>query len=223
MKIECIHPWDIKPAEARAIQRELARRVVLEDRFSLVRTVCGVDISFKNNIARAACVILRFPGFEPVECSIHLSPVKFPYVPGLLSFREIPALLPALEKLKVDPDLLLVDGQGYAHPRRFGLASHLGLISDKPTVGCAKSRLLGIFREPGVEKGSMEYLYDGDEIIGVALRTRDNVKPVFVSVGHNISLHSAVRFVLDCCTMYRTPEPIRLAHLVAGGQVLKLR
>ncbi len=217
MKIATSHSWDITPEEARRVQEELAGKVVQEDRFSPVRTIGGVDIGERGGVARAACVVMSFPELEVVDCAVSSSPTSFPYVPGLLSFREIPALIPALEKLKVDPDLMLVDGQGFAHPRRFGLASHLGVLCSKPSIGCAKSKLLGSFREPGPERGSMECLYDGEVIIGMALRTRDHVKPLFVSVGHNISLNSAVHFVLQCCTRYRLPEPVRFAHHAAGG------
>lgn len=217
MKIDSLHSWNLETEDARRLQLELAGKVIQEDRFSSIKTVGGVDIGVSGGEAHAACVVMSFPELEVVDCAVSSSPTSFPYVPGLLSFREIPALIPALEKLKVDPDLMLVDGQGLAHPRRFGLASHLGVLCNKPSIGCAKSKLFGSFREPGPERGSMECLYDGEVIIGMALRTRDHVKPLFVSVGHNISLYSAVRFVLQCCTRYRLPEPVRFAHNTASG------
>ncbi len=139
----------------------------------------------------------------------------YPYIPGFLSFREIPALIPVLEKIHVEPDILIVDGQGIAHPRRLGLASHLGLISNKPSIGCAKSKLIGMYREPGIRKGDWEYLKDGDEIIGAVLRTRTAVRPVFVSIGHGVTLESAVDLILQCCTRYRLTDPIRHAHRAA--------
>ena len=150
--------------------------------------------------------------FEVVETAIASMDVTFPYIPGLLSFREAPVCLAAVEKLENEPDVFLIDGQGIAHPRRLGLASHLGLFLDKPTIGCAKSRLTGTFEEPAVEKGSNRPLYDGDEVIGAVVRTRSNVKPLFVSVGHRCMLEDAIDLTLACATKYRLPEPTRLAH-----------
>jgi len=219
MKINLFHSWKLSPEQACKIQKELAGRVVKEDRFSQISTICGVDVSIRGDAAWAGCVVMSFPDLDPLDYSITSSYISFPYIPGLLSFREIPALIPAIEKLRVEPDLFLVDGQGFAHPRRFGLASHVGLLYNKPSVGCAKSKLIGTFREPGDKKGNREYLYDGEEIIGVVLRTRDNVKPLFISVGQNISINSAMEFVLKSCTRYRIPEPLRLAHQAACGNL----
>ena len=164
-------------------------------------------------------MVLSYPTLETVECRIASTEVTFPYVPGLLSFRETPVLVPVLESLILRPDVLLVDGQGIAHPRRFGIACHLGLLFDIPTIGCAKSRLTGKFEEPGRAKGSRAELKDGEEVIGAALRTRDGTKPIFVSIGHKVDLESALRIVLGCVGKYRIPEPTRRAHLAAAGKI----
>ena len=175
-----------------------------------------------NRFARkgtAAVVVLEYPGMELVETSVVTDRIELPYVPGLLSFREIPLTLKAFERLKTVPDLVLVDGQGVAHPRRIGLASHLGLCLDIPTIGCAKSRLCGEHGEPGWERGSMAALYDAGEQIGAVLRSKDGVKPLFVSTGHRIDLEDAVHWVLECCRGYRLPQPSRLAHLASKGEL----
>ena len=164
-------------------------------------------------------MVLSYPTLETVECRIARTEVAFPYVPGLLSFRETPVLVPVLESLALRPDVLLVDGQGIAHPRRFGIACHLGLLFDIPTIGCAKSRLTGKFEEPGQAKGSHAELKDGEEVIGAALRTRDGTRPIFVSIGHKVDLESALRIVLGCVGKYRIPEPTRRAHLAAAGKI----
>ncbi len=216
MKIHTLHRWDVDPSDARAIQGNLAVQVVKRDTFTSVSTVCGVDVSFKGGMASAACVVMNFPELEMLVYSTHSTPVRFPYIPGLLSFREIPPLLHALEILTVEPDLIIADGQGIAHTRALGLASHLGLLLDTPTIGCAKSRLTGSFEEPGEERFDWEYLHRGDDIIGAVLRTRRGAKPVFVSIGHRISLHSALYYVSRCCTKYRITEPVRTAHRLAG-------
>lgn len=212
------HSWDLSPGEARDLQRQLQGRVKVAPSVGQLRWVAGVDVSVKRDKARAAVVVLSFPGLELVEAAVHDQPVSFPYVPGLLAFREGPAVLAALTKLESVPDLLIFDAQGLAHPRRMGLATHLGVLLDLPSIGCAKSRLCGSHTEPGLQKGSWAPLVDGDETIGVVLRTRDHVKPVFVSVGHRVDLEGAVQTVLACCTKYRLPEPTRWAHRVAGGE-----
>jgi deoxyribonuclease V len=163
--------------------------------------------------------VLSFPELQLIDGVLVESPVSFPYIPGLLSFRETPPLLKAFTQLNTEPDLIIADGQGIAHPRRFGIASHLGLILDKPTVGCAKSRLWGRHKPPKNEAGSIEYLYDKSEIIGAAVRTRSNVSVVYISVGHRISLDSAIRLTLACCQRYRLPETTRYAHQAAAGQI----
>jgi deoxyribonuclease V len=154
---------------------------------------------------------------EVLETRVVEGEVSFPYVPGLFSFREIPLLIPALEKLKTTPNVMLVDGQGTAHPQRMGLAAHLGILMDIPTIGCAKSRLIGTHEEPSKEKGAYTYLYDKAEVIGVVLRTRTNISPVYVSIGHKISLPTTVELVLKCTTKFRIPEPLRTAHIACQG------
>ena len=213
------HAWNVSPAEARAIQERLRGFVVKEDRLGLIRHVAGVDVGFEagNTITRAAVAVLSFPALEPVDQAVVREPTRFPYVPGLLSFREIPAVLAALEQLRVQPDLLLCDGQGYAHPRRLGLACHLGLLADLPSIGVAKSRLIGTHAEPGNDKGDWAPLQDRDETIGAVLRTRRGVKPLYISVGHRVSLETALRLVLACTPRYRLPETTRKAHNLASG------
>ena len=213
-----LHSWDLTPAEARQTQEALRSRVIGEDKFGEIKTVGGVDLGFRQNIARASVVALNYPDLELIDGVVVESPVPFPYISGLLSFRELPPLLKAFDKIKTAPDLILADGQGIAHPRRFGLASHLGLVLDTPTIGCAKSRLWGQHKEPKNEVGAVEYLYDKAEIIGAAVRTRLNVRPVYVSVGHRISLSSAIWYTLSCCRKYRLPETTRHAHRAASGE-----
>jgi deoxyribonuclease V len=213
-----LHPWDVTPQRARAIQERLSRRVITEDAFGPVSSVAGVDVGFEDGgrITRAAVCVLSYPGLAPLEQAIARRPTRFPYVPGLLSFREIPAVMEALESLRVAPQLLLCDGQGYAHPRRFGLACHLGLLADLPSIGVAKSRLIGEHGALGQEKGSRTWLRDGDEIIGAVVRTRTAVRPLYVSVGHRVCLDTAIGLVLSCTTRYRLPETTRCADRLAS-------
>jgi deoxyribonuclease V len=224
MEARLRHRWDLSPREAVALQRELAPRVVTSGSPGPVRLVAGVDISvggrFGRSPGRGAVVVLSYPGLEPIEQSVIEKAATFPYIPGLLSFREIPVLLPAFGQLGSAPDLLVVDGQGWAHPRRMGLASHLGLLLDVPTIGCAKSRLIGQFEGLGEVRGSFAYLYDRNEKVGAAVRTRAGTKPVCVSVGHRIGLDEAVDWVLGLAPRYRVPEPTRLAHQAAAGKAL---
>ncbi len=219
MEILSLHEWPATTARAREIQLELAPRVVQEGTVISSRFIAGMDISVNRwaKTGTAAAVVLSYPNLKIVEVATVTGRLDFPYVPGLLTFREAPLVLAACAKLKVTPDLFIADGQGFAHPRRIGLASHLGLCLDVPTIGCAKSRLCGEYDVPAFEKGSFSELKDGGEVIGAALRTRSGVKPVFVSVGHKISLPEAVRWTLACCRGYRVPEPTRLAHQAAGG------
>ena len=204
------------PPELAARQRELAERVVVEDRLGDVRLVGGCDVSLRRSRrsadGAAAIVVLTFPGLEEVETATVRGRVEFPYVPGFLSFRELPLLKQAFETLKRRPDVLLTDGQGLAHPRRFGLACHVGLEFDLPTIGCAKSRLCGEFEPFEWRKGARSPLVVDGETVGCAVCTRDGVKPVFVSPGHRVSRETAVEIALRCCPRYRVPEPIRLAH-----------
>lgn len=211
-------PSDLK--EAVALQRELAKGVIKRDRFVKVGRVAGIDVGFegkRHEIARAAVVVLEFPELAIVEASIARRPVTFPYVPGLLAFREAPVILDALERLEYDPDLLLVDGHGRAHPRRIGIASHLGVLLDCPSIGCAKSRLVGESEMPSNHVGATSPLFDGREKIGLVVRTRENANPLYISIGHRVNLRSARSLVLECNRGYRLPEPTRLAHKLASG------
>ncbi len=223
MQYRSLHSWDVTPAEARELQNRLRTRVIEADQFGTINTVAGVDIGLKKGIALASVVVLSFPELQVVDSEVAECPVRFPYIPGLLSFREIPPLLTAFTRLQTEPDLVIVDGQGIAHPRRFGLASHLGLILDKPTIGCAKSRLWGRYEEPGQEQGAYTNLIDKGAVIGVAVRTRTNVRVVYVSIGHRISLDSARTLTLACCQGYRLPETTRHAHNAASGKIPKTR
>jgi deoxyribonuclease V len=218
MKTRKLHKWDLSYAEARDLQIRLARQVKFTAMKKTPALVAGLDCAFSKDDKRifAAVVVIGLPGFEVIETATATRKLTFPYIPGLLSFREAPVCIDAIEKLKARPDVFIVDGQGFAHPRRFGIASHIGLLVDRPTVGCAKSRLTGSFDEPGKRKGSYSPLVDSNETIGAVLRTRTDVKPVFVSVGHKCTLDNAIKVVLECTTRYRLPEPSRLAHQLVG-------
>lgn len=213
------HRWNLSPKQAIALQRRLAPRVERRDRLGEVRTVAGVDVGYdeQRGMARAAVVVLSFPDLRPVEQALARVPVRFPYLPGLLSFREVPAALAAFERLRRMPDLILCDGQGIAHPRRFGIASHLGLLLDRPTIGVAKTRLVGDHRAPADRRGAWTPLTDSGEVIGAVLRTRNGVKPLYVSIGHRVSLAGALRWVMACTTRHRLPETTRAAHRLASG------
>jgi deoxyribonuclease V len=222
MRITSLHRWDASPSEAKEIQQGLRSRVSTERTFNQVNTVAGIDVSIKNEVARAAIVVLSYPELTPLDYSLAELEVQFPYIPGLLAFREAPPVLAALEELKTETDLFIFDAQGLAHPRRMGLATHLGVIIDRPAIGCAKSRLCGSHHEPGSERGAFAHLYDGDEIIGAVVRTKTGVNPLYVSIGHKIDLPTAIEYVLGCCTKYRLPETTRHAHRVAGGERLQI-
>jgi deoxyribonuclease V len=218
MKTRKLHEWDLSYKEAVEIQNRLASQV----RFIVIKKkpkiIAGLDCAFSKDEKRifAVVVVIELSNFEIIETVTATRKLSFPYIPGLLSFREAPVCIDAIEKLKVRPDVFIVDGQGFAHPRRFGIASHIGVLWDMPTVGCAKSRLIGDFNEPGKRKGNFSPLTDNGEIIGAVLRTRNNVKPVFVSVGHKCTLDDAIKIVLECTTRYRLPEPARLAHQIVS-------
>src|SRR5215217_4475203 len=218
MKVSELHGFDLSPAEARRLQEELASRVVAGPPLDLsgVRHVAGADVSTQGDKAYATVVVLDFPGLSLVEVQGYEAPLGFPYVPGLLSFRELPLVVGALRRVEAEVDALILDAQGLAHPRRMGLASHLGIFLDVPTVGCAKSRLVGSFEVPERQKGSATDLVHRGEVVGRVLRTRDGVSPVYVSVGNRIDLGSAVDLVLACCTKYRLPETTRQAHNTAN-------
>lgn len=212
--------WPATPAEAWRVQEVLASRVITRDTFGPVRWIAGVDVHYlpRRRLAMAAAVLLEAESQELVTSALAAAPLAFPYVPGLLSFREAPAALAALALLEPRPDLLLVDGQGLAHPRRFGLACHIGLLTDLPTIGVAKSRLVGTFAPPAPSAGSWTPLLDGDAVIGAVLRTHDGGRPLFVSIGHRVSLEAAVAWTLRCCRGHRLPEPTRLADRLPRAQ-----
>lgn len=213
------HGWTADTSEAIKIQRTLVNKLSRTGKITKVNLVAGVDISVDrtSGMGTAAIVVLSYPVLDVVEIQTSTGRIKFPYIPGLLSFREIPLLIPAFEKLENVPDIVIVDGQGIAHPRRIGIACHLGLFLNIPTIGCAKSRLIGTYNEPGIKPGNWSVLLDNNDVIGAVLRTKEGVKPVYVSPGHMIDLMSCVDWVMACCRGYRLPEPIRLAHYVAGG------
>ena len=218
MRARRLHGWDLTPKEAIALQARLRSRVVREDRLRAVRRIAGVDVGFEDDgrTTRAAIAVLDYPGLALVDRSVVRVPTRFPYVPGLLSFREAPAVLAAFERLATGVDLVLYDGQGIAHPRRFGIASHVGLALDCPSIGVAKTRLIGVHRAPADRRGAWAPLVDDGETIGAVLRTRKGVKPVYVSIGHRVSLETAVRWTMACCTRYRLPETTRHAHRLAS-------
>ena len=211
------HPWRVSAARAMTIQRALREQVVIQPFARMPEVVAGLDVSVRGDQASAAVVSLTLPTLEPIDAATASRPVPFPYVPGLLAFREAPVILDALEQLETTPQVLVFDAHGLAHPRRFGLAAHVGVLLDWPSIGCAKSRLCGEYDEPDPARGSWTGLREDDEVIGAVLRTRDDVKPVFVSVGHRTDLESAISVILACAAHYRLPETTRWAHRVAGG------
>lgn len=214
------HAWDVTPSEARQIQKRLPEELKLEWDGRTVSSIGGVDVHFDGTDAIAVLVTLDYPSLSLLEQVSGRIPIDFPYVPGLLAFREGPAFLACWEALQEKPDLVMFDAHGTSHPRGIGLASHMGLWVDRPSIGVAKSRLYGEYREPGPEKGEWSVLLDEKvphQVIGRVLRTRKNVKPLFVSAGHLIDLKTSTKFVLKCCTGYRLPEPTRLAHTLARG------
>lgn len=224
MKIKSLHDWNLNPKQAMELQKQLAFEVIRTDEFDApVKSVAGIDLGYdaKNDTSRAVVVVLSFPELELIESAEALLPIRFPYVPSLLSFRETPVAIKALEKLKITPGLILCDGQGIAHPRRFGIACHIGLLTNVPSIGVAKSILTGKFENLGLERGSVAPLISKNEQIGAAVRTKDKTQPVYVSVGHRISLETAVKYVLECAPKYRLPETTRLADKMASYRKVK--
>ena len=222
MQYARLHPWELTIPEARELQERLAAEVIEQDRIvPLVRYVCGVDLSgsLADGEVLGAAVVLSYPALELVEVRTARHRPLFPYIPGYLSFRETPVLLNALEQLRTEPHLIFVDGHGRAHPRRFGIACHLGLILNRPTLGCAKSVLVGEQRNPRLARGATAALRDKGEQIGTAVRTRAGRRPVYVSAGHLVSLRAAVKWTLACAPRFRLPEPARLAHKAASGRL----
>ncbi len=224
MKLIHRHRWDVSPQEAVALQKQMAAEVIYTQPLDMenIRYVAGVDVSVKPDVAKgydvsqAAVVVVSFPDLKPVETVLALQKTPFPYIPGLLTFREGPALVEAFEKLQIVPDVFIFDGMGRAHPRRIGIASHMGLWLQKPTIGCGKTLFVGKHDEPEAQKGAYADLVHRGELIGVALRTRDNTKPVYISVGHLADLATSIDLVMRCTPKYRLPEPIRMAHNAAG-------
>lgn len=219
MKISQLHSWALTVNEAISIQEQLRAEVVTTDLLEPVQYVAGVDMGFEANgtISRAAVAVLSFPELQLQESAIARRPTSFPYIPGFLSFREIPAVLDALEKISITPNLILCDGQGLAHPRRFGIACHLGIIIDLPTIGVAKSLLVGKHQEVSEQRGNWQPLIDRGETIGAVLRTRSKTKPLYISSGHKVSLPTAIDYVLRCTPKYRLPETTRVADRLASG------
>ena len=216
----CKHEWDLTPKQAVKVQEKLRSKVVIEPiETQNINLIAGVDVGLPRGAknARAAIAVLNYQSMELVEHVTSEIPVTFPYVPGLLSFREMPVILKALQKLNTWPDVFMVDGHGYAHPRRFGLACHLGVWLNQSTIGCGKSILIGKQAQLGRQRGDVASLEDANEIIGAAVRTRDAVKPVYVSVGHRTDLASAIQITFDCGRGVRLPEPIRWAHRLASS------
>jgi len=220
MHIQESHSWDLSPQQAVELQKQLCGQIICRDKLGSVHIVGGIDVAYlgEGKIACAAVVVISFPELMLKEIALAQKPARLPYIPGLLSFRETPVILDALAKLSTSPDLLICDGHGLAHPRRFGLACHLGLLTGLPSIGVAKSLLVGAHDPVPEAAGSWQLLLDGGEVIGAALRTRTGAKPVFVSIGHCLSLKTAIDFVLRLTAGYRLPEPIRLAHLHASKQ-----
>ena len=216
-----LHVWDLPPDQAVQVQAALRERLVLRWDNPPVTAVGGVDVGLGEDTARAAIVVLSYPELRPLASVRSEVPLVFPYIPGLLAFREGPAILAAWDLLKTKPDLILFDGQGIAHPRGMGIASHMGLWLDRPTIGVAKSRLYGRHEPPGPERGDRADLLDSrGNVIGAVLRSKAKTNPLYVSPGHRIDVAHAIDFTLGCCTTYRLPEPTRWAHRVAGGESL---
>ena len=217
MKHLALHPWDVTPEQARQIQLNLKSRLELADRLEDIQHVAGADIALdpQAGMGIGGVVVYGWPGLVEIERRFARRKLTFPYVPGLLAFREAPVLLDAFEKLRSEPDLIFYDGHGYSHPRRFGITCHLGILLDRPTIGCAKSRLIGHFEEPPLEAGAATPLCEGEERVGAVLRTRANVQPIFISQGHRVSLETAVAWTLKVLDGYRIPKPTREAdHFV---------
>lgn len=224
MKLQPHPPWPTTAAAAIKLQQQLRSSVITADQLGPIRSVAGVDVGFEagGSVTRAAVAVLSWPDLQLQGQAIARRPTTFPYIPGLLSFREAPAVLDALSQLTILPDLLLCDGQGIAHPRRFGIACHLGLLADTPAIGVAKSLLVGRHAEVPDERGTWQPLIHRDETVGVALRTRPKTKPLYISSGHRISLTTAIEYVMGCTTRYRLPETTRWAHRLASSKSSQL-
>ncbi len=209
--------WPESAAEAVIVQKELGQKVQIKNNFKTLKIIAGVDCSYdiKNNLSHAYVVLMELDNLKPITSTKAELPTTFPYIPGFLSFREIPVILEALKLLPQKPNLFMVDGQGIAHPRRMGIAAHLGVLLDMPSIGVAKSRLTGVYKEPGFQKGNQTPLMDKNEQIGTVLRSKDNVKPLFISPGHKVDNETAVKIVERCLTRYKLPEPTRIADKIS--------
>ena len=218
MQIHHRHDWNVSPQEAIELQKTLAAEVISNQPIDIasVKLVAGVDVSVKDNISQAAVVILKYPELEVIETVLVKRPTPFPYIPGLLTYREGPVLEEAFQKLQHEPDVFIFDGMGIMHPRRIGIASHMGVWLQKPTIGCGKTYFLGTYDEPAQERGAWSLVHHKGDVIGAVLRTREAVKPVYISPGHLADLPTALDLVLRCTPKYRLPEPIRQAHNAAG-------
>lgn len=208
--------WNVTAEKAVRIQASLKRYISLECSFKKLDIIAGADATYHNGIVIGSVVLLRYPSLKIIEIKYSLSPVTFPYIPGLLTFREGPTLLKAFEKIENEPDVIIFDGQGIAHQRRMGIATHLGILLDKPSIGCAKSVLTGVLIPPGKKKGMYSLLKDKGEIVGAVLRTKEGVSPVFISPGYKIDLPTSIKILLKCVVEYRLPEPLRQAHIYAN-------
>ncbi len=219
MQVKTLHDWPTTAQAAIAIQQQLRSQIIPHDQLGAIDHVAGVDVGFEaaGTITRAAIAVLSWPDLQLKDQAIARQPTRFPYIPGLLSFREVPAILEACQQLQITPDLLLCDGQGLAHPRRLGIACHLGLLTDLPSIGVGKTRLIGTHAEVGNQRGDRQPLCDRGEVIGAVLRTRVNTHPLYISVGHRINLETAIAYVIGCTTRYRLPETTRFAHKLASG------
>lgn len=211
------HPWNISPGDACAVQNSLKHKIITEDTFKQTRYIGGADVAYDISGNRASCVVavLSFPDLEMQTSSSFTGNVGFAYIPGLLAFREGPLIEKAFSRLKITPDILMIDGHGICHPGGIGIATHMGIYLDIPTIGCAKNHLFGYYTDPDLLRGSRAYISSGREIIGCVLRTKDSIKPVFISAGHRISLETSVEICLRCSRGYRIPEPLRMAHILA--------
>lgn len=218
MKLNELHQWDLDPQAAIALQKELAERLIADSPLDLsqIRTVAGVDVSVKNELSQAAVVVMTYPDCRVIETVRTQLPTTYPYIPGLLTFREGAVLVEAFKQVQTDVDVFVFDGMGQIHPRRIGIAAHLGLWLDKPTIGCGKTHFIGTYDEPHPEKGAFSKLYYQGQVLGAVLRTRAKTKPVYISVGHRADLSSAIDLIMSLSPHYRLPVPIRLAHQAAG-------
>jgi deoxyribonuclease V len=215
------HSWHVSPKQAKKIQLKLRKSLRFVKGPRRIRRIAACDVSYKNGWVAGVVVVYSYPELELLEVACKKERSTFPYVPGLLTFREGPVLCKIFKVLTLEPDVILFDGQGKAHPLRLGEAAHLGLLFDKPSIGCAKSRFIGEYNEPGRKKGSVSKLYDGKEVIGAVLRSRDRVNPIFVSPGHKMDLNSSLHIVKKCLGEYRIPEPLRQAHILSVQHVKK--